>query len=100
MLLVFVLDVAKVDLDVAYTCMLQAYVSSVLHVCLQVFHLVLHIFVMIFKYFSGIFASVSDVCFKCFINLFLMLQLLHLGVSKVDWVIAHGILVGSDWQRG
>jgi hypothetical protein len=25
----FHLDVAKVDLDVAYTCMLQAYVSSV-----------------------------------------------------------------------
>ena len=32
------LAVAKVDLDVAYTCMLQAYVSSVSYVCLQVFH--------------------------------------------------------------
>jgi hypothetical protein len=34
---VFYLDVAKVDLDVAYTCMLLAYVSSVLgvsYVCL------------------------------------------------------------------
>jgi hypothetical protein len=42
MLQVFYLDVAKVDLNVAYTCMLQAYVSSILgvsYVCLQVFHL-------------------------------------------------------------
>jgi len=43
MLQVFYLDVVKVDLDVAYTCMLQAYVfkcfSSVSYVCLQVFHL-------------------------------------------------------------
>ena len=30
---VFHLNVAKVDLDVAYTCMLQAYVSSVLYIC-------------------------------------------------------------------
>jgi hypothetical protein len=36
MLQVFHLDVAKVDLDVTYTCMLQVYVSSVsvvLYVC-------------------------------------------------------------------
>jgi len=39
---VFHLDVAKVDLDVAYTCMLQEYVSRVSGVfihMLQVFHL-------------------------------------------------------------
>ena len=40
---VFYLDIAKVDLDVAYTCMLQAnifkYFSGVSYVCLQVFHL-------------------------------------------------------------
>ena len=43
MLQIFYLDVTKVDLDVAYTCMLQAYVfkcySGVSYVCLQVFHL-------------------------------------------------------------
>jgi hypothetical protein len=39
---VFVLDVAKVDLDVVYTCMLQVYVSSV------------------FRCFTRMFASVSS----------------------------------------
>ena len=33
----FYLDVAKVDLDVAYTCMLQAYVSSGLGVFIRLF---------------------------------------------------------------
>jgi hypothetical protein len=40
MLQVFHLNVAKVDLDVAYTCMLQAYISSVsdvLYVCCKCF---------------------------------------------------------------
>ena len=36
MLQVFHLDVAKVDLDVAYTCTLQAYVSSVLAVYMYI----------------------------------------------------------------
>jgi hypothetical protein len=39
MLQVFYLDVAKVDLDVAYKCMLRAYVSSVSYVSMQVYHL-------------------------------------------------------------
>ena len=42
MLQVFCLDVAKVDLDVAYTCMLQALFQvflGVSYVCLQVFYL-------------------------------------------------------------
>jgi hypothetical protein len=55
MLQVFYLDVAKVDLDVAYTCILQAYVSSV------------------FRCFIRMFASVSSGCFIClqlFLNVF------------------------------
>jgi hypothetical protein len=42
MLRVFYLDVVKVDKDVAYTCMLQAYVSSILgvsYVCSTIFYL-------------------------------------------------------------
>ena len=51
MLQVFCLDVAKVDLDVAYTCMLQAYISSVFqlfhtYVC-KCFIWMLHMFVMV-----------------------------------------------------
>jgi hypothetical protein len=77
---VFYLDVVKLDLDVAYTCLLQAYVFK----CFQVFHAyvckcfisMLHMFAMVFKCFSGIFTSVLSV-------FFCMLQLLHLDVSKV-----------------
>jgi hypothetical protein len=71
----FHLDVAKVNLDAVYTCMLQVYVvfhtyvasvSSGYCICLQVF--------------LGVFASVS-VC---------MLQLLHIDVSKVYHVLHMG----------
>jgi hypothetical protein len=37
MLQMFYLDVAKVDLDVAYTCMLQAYVLSVFRCFIRMF---------------------------------------------------------------
>jgi hypothetical protein len=47
----------------------------------------LHMFAMVLKCFSGVFASVSDACFKCFICLLCMLQLLHLNVSKIDRVL-------------
>jgi hypothetical protein len=60
----------QVDLDVAYKCMLRAYVSSVSdvsYVCCKCFIWILHMFAMVFKYFSDIFASVSDACFKCFV---------------------------------
>jgi hypothetical protein len=65
MLQVFCLDVAKVDLNVAYTCMLQAYVSnffsSVSYVCLQVFQLyvayVCNDFQMFFQAFSQVFQT-------------------------------------------
>ena len=47
MFLVFYFNVAKLDLDVAYTCMLQAYVSSVI----RCFIWTLHMFAMVFKCF-------------------------------------------------
>jgi hypothetical protein len=43
----FHLDVAKVDLDVVYTCMLQQHVSSVLgvsYICCKYFIWMLHMF--------------------------------------------------------
>ena len=51
----FYLNVSKVDLDVAYTYMLQVYIFK----CFQIFHtyvwkyfiLMLHMFAMVFKYF-------------------------------------------------
>jgi hypothetical protein len=64
----FHLYIAKVDLDVAYTCMLQAYilnVSGVTYVSCKCFIWMLHMFAINFKCF----ANVSDVCcnyFSCF----------------------------------
>jgi hypothetical protein len=52
MLQVFYLDVVKVDLDIAYTYMLRAYVSSVSNVSYvycKCFIWMLHMFAMIFK---------------------------------------------------
>jgi hypothetical protein len=74
---VFHLYVAKVDLDVSYTCMLQAYVLSVSYVCCKCFIWMLYTYAMTFKCFPGVLqvfqkyvasvSTVSDVCYKCFI---------------------------------
>jgi hypothetical protein len=85
MLQVFYLVIAKVDLDLAYTCMLQAYVSSVFNfirmfasvssrccICLQWFSNV----------FLGVFVSVLNVCFKCFICLLLYVAVVIFGCFK------------------
>jgi hypothetical protein len=84
---VFHTDVAKVDRDVAY-------VAIVVHLCCKrlfpVFYLFSDIcctcvhtyvssvlsgryvmFAIVFKCFSGVFANVSETCFKCFICLLL-----------------------------
>ena len=103
MLQVFCLDVAKVDLDVAYTCMLQALfqVFWVFHtyVC-KCFIWMLHMFAMVFKYFSDVFASVSDSCFKCFICLLLYVATVASDVLKLDRVLHMGYTweaaVGTD----
>jgi hypothetical protein len=58
---------------------------------LQVFHLdVLHMFAMATHMFSSFFwsfASISDVCCKCFICVRRMLQVFYLNVAKVDRVL-------------
>jgi hypothetical protein len=78
-------------LDVAYTCMLQTYVSSVSYVCLQVFHLNVAYVCNGFQMFSDVFVRISD-AFKCFISSFCML---HLDVSKSRLDVAHRMRVGS-----
>jgi hypothetical protein len=69
--------------------------SGVSYVCLQVFYLDVAYVCNDFQMFSGVFASVSDACFKCFICLFFMLQLLHMDVSKVDRVVH----MGCAWKE-
>jgi hypothetical protein len=89
MLQVFHLDVIKVDLDVAYTCMLQMYVSSVLGVficMLQVFYLDV---AYVLQWLQTCFLGVSDVCCKCLNCFGRMLQVGHLDVAKVDLGVAH-----------
>jgi hypothetical protein len=57
MLQVFHLDVAKVDMDVAY-------VAMTIHACFKSMFQVFHLF--------------SDVRYKCFISMLYMLQVFHL----------------------
>jgi hypothetical protein len=61
---------------------------------LQVFYLDV---VYVLQRFSSVFANILNACFKCFICLFYMLQVLHLNVSKSRLGVAHGIRVGS-WR--
>jgi len=76
MLQVFHLDTAKVDLDVAYTCMLQAYISNVSYVCCIRLQWLSSVF--------RCFASVLEVCCKCFNCFGCILQVFHLDVAKAD----------------
>jgi hypothetical protein len=90
---VFNVDVAKVDLDAANTCMLQGYVSSVLVVSyvrckcfiwiLYMFAMATHVFLSIFsalQVFQPYVASISVVFRR-------MLQVFHLDIAKVDLVL-------------
>jgi hypothetical protein len=55
----------------------------------------LHKFVMVFKCFLGVFASVLDVCFKCFIYLLLYVVTIAYEYLKSRSGVAHGIRVGA-----
>jgi hypothetical protein len=88
MLQAFCLDVASVNLDVAYTCMLQAYVSSIFRCFISMFASVLSGCCICLQWFSIVFQAFSQV-FHRFVSsisfVFLcMSQLLHLNISKVD----------------
>ena len=64
----FVSNVLAIFLDVCCKCVYLdvAYVS---HICCKHFIWMLRMFYMVFKCFSGVFASVLDRCFTCFICL-------------------------------
>ena len=66
---VFYVDVARVDLDVAYTCMLQAYVSKCFKRILQVFYLDVAKIELNVAYTCMLQAYVSSVC-SCFKRMF------------------------------
>ena len=91
MLQVFCLDVAKVNLDVAYTCMLQAYDSSVFRCFIRMFASVSSGFCIFLQWFSNVLQAFSQV-FNTLVSsvssvFFCMLQLLHLDVLKVNRVL-------------
>jgi hypothetical protein len=81
---VFFLDVAKIDLDVAYICMLQVFHTYVY----KCFIWMLLMFVMVFKCSSGVFVSASSVFF------FVCYNCLYMDVSKVDQVLH----MGCTWE--
>jgi hypothetical protein len=90
--------------DVCYKCLsgycIYIYVASICFKRFQVFHTyickyfiwMLHMIPLVFKYFSGAFTSVSDVCFKCFIYLFLCVTTV---ASRCFKKYAHVIHVGK-----
>jgi hypothetical protein len=101
MLQVFYLDVVKVDLDVAYTCMLQAYVFKYFSgVFIRMFASVSCGFCIYLQYCSGVFASVLDACFKCFICLLLYVAMVASRYFKSRSGVTHRIRVGSSRWRG
>jgi hypothetical protein len=99
MLQVFYLAVTKADLDVVYTCMLQAYVSSVFRCFIRMFAcvLMLHMFAMVFKMFFRCFHKYFGCLFKCFICLLLYVAT---GCFKSKSGFAHRMCVGSGRRHG
>ena len=96
MLQVFYLDVAKVDLDVAYICMLQAYVSSGPGVFIRMFASVssgccicLQWFLSVFRHFPQVFQMLISCVSSAFRR---MLLVLYSNIAKVDRDIAHVVI--------
>jgi hypothetical protein len=74
--------------------------SGVSYVCLQVFHLDVAYFTMICNCFSSVFASVLNVCFKCFICLLLYVATVASRCFKGRLGVARRMRVGSGRRRG
>jgi hypothetical protein len=86
MLQASILNVSYVFSDVCYKCVYldAAYIFTYM---MQVFYLDVAYVYNGFKCFLCVFASVSDACFKCSFVFTRILQLLYLGVSKLDRVL-------------
>jgi hypothetical protein len=75
-----------------------------IHACCKHMFQVFHMFYTYIAYVCNDFQAFSQV-FKTFVSsvspiFFCMLKLLHLDVSKVNQVFAHGMHVRSGWRRG
>jgi hypothetical protein len=90
MLQVFHLDVARVDLDVAYIYACCKRMFQVFHTYVEsIFIWMLHVL----QWLQTCFPGVSNVCCKCFNYFGCMLQVFHLDVAKVDLGVAR-VVVG------
>ena len=81
----------KKDLDVVYTCMLRAYVSSVFRYFIRMFASVSSRFCICLQCCSSVFASVLDACFKCFIYLLLYVATVAFRYFKSRSDVTHGM---------
>jgi hypothetical protein len=90
------LDVAKVNLEVAYTYTLQTYVLSVFRcfIC-SMFASTSSGCCICLQWFLGVFISVSDACFKCFICLLLYVATVAAGCFESRSSVTYRISVGS-----
>jgi hypothetical protein len=55
-------------------------------------------FAMVLICSSGVFASISDVCFKCFMSLYVVTVASRF--LKVESEVAHEMHARGGWQRG
>jgi hypothetical protein len=74
--------------------------SGVSYICLQVFHLDVANVCNCFQIFLGVFTSVSDSCFKCFIYLILYVATIIYTCFKCRSGVAHGMCIKSGGWRG
>jgi hypothetical protein len=86
---VLYINVAKVDLDVAYTYMRQAYVSSVSYICWKFFIWMLHMFAMFSSIFLDVFCKCFRRLFQGFIDLLLYVATVAFGCFKSRSSVAH-----------
>jgi hypothetical protein len=108
MLQVFCLYVTKLDLDVAYTCMLQAYVLSVLRCFICMFASVLSGCCISLQWFSnifsGVFASVSESHLFQVFHIFFYVTIVVSGYFKSRSGVAYRMRVGRSrrhwWRLG
>ena len=89
-------------------CCIYMHVASICFKRFQVFHTyvckrliwMLHMFAMVFKCFSGVFASVSDACFKYFICLLLYVATVKSRYFKSRSRVGHRMRMGNGRRHG
>jgi len=97
------LNVSSVFSNVCYKCIYLDIAYVFIHM-MQAFYLDVAYVYNIFKYFSGVFASVSDACFKCFICFQTYVAIVAYGCFKTRSGVTFYYLtstsgVGSEGKR-